>query len=55
LGALLALASGGYGVEVVDRSGTHHLVGVSTGVFAGGEVQVSGAGIQAGTRIVVAQ
>ncbi|MBV8463634.1 MAG: hypothetical protein JO368_10095, partial [Acidimicrobiales bacterium] len=31
--ALLALAEGGYGLEVVGPSGRHHLVGVRTGVF----------------------
>jgi hypothetical protein len=53
--ALLALAGGGYGVEVVLPSGTHRLVGVRTGLFAGGLVQVSGSGITAGTRVVVSQ
>jgi hypothetical protein len=53
--ALLALAGGGYGLEVVAPSGAHHLVGVTTGLFASGEVQVSGPGITAGTRVVVAQ
>jgi hypothetical protein len=53
--ALLALAGGGYGVEVVSGSGHHHLVGVQTGVFAGGDVQVAGAGLAPGTTVVVAQ
>jgi len=53
--ALLALAGGGYGVEVVEPSGTRHLVGVTTGLFAGGRVEVHGAGISAGTKVVVAQ
>ena len=53
--ALLALAGGGYGVEVVAPSGAHHLVGVTTGIFASGQVQVSGDGITTGTRVVVAQ
>jgi hypothetical protein len=53
--ALLALAGGGYGLEVVSPSGRHHLVGVHTGVFAGGDVQVSGASLAQGTRVVVAQ
>jgi len=53
--ALLALADGGYGVEVVSRSGAHHLVGVATGVFAGSRVQISGRGIRPGTELVVAQ
>lgn len=53
--ALLALAGGGYGVEVVEPTGNHHLVGVSTGIFAGGLVQITGLGIAPGVRVVVAQ
>jgi len=53
--ALLALAGGGYGLEVVEPSGAHRLVGVRTGVFAGSQVQVSGPQIAAGTTVVVAQ
>ena len=53
--ALLALAGGGYGLEVVTPSGAHRLVGVSAGLFASGQVQVSGPGITAGTRVVVAR
>jgi len=53
--ALLALQGGGYALEVVEPSGVHHLVAVHTGIFAGSMVQVSGAGITAGTRVVVAQ
>jgi len=53
--ALLALAGGGYGLEVVEPSGQHQLIGVRTGVFAGGQVQVSAAGLRPGTRVVVAQ
>jgi hypothetical protein len=53
--ALLALAGGGYGLEVVEPSGAHRLVGVHTGVFSGSQVQVSGPQIAAGTRVVVAQ
>lgn len=53
--ALLALAGGGYGLEVVGPSGGRHLVGVTTGVFAAGQVQVSGPGITPGTKVVVAQ
>lgn len=55
VGALLALAGGGYGVEVVTPSGAHRLTGVTPGLFASGQVQVSGPGITAGTRVVVAQ
>ncbi|MDR2985209.1 MAG: peptidoglycan-binding protein [Nocardiopsaceae bacterium] len=53
--ALLALSGGGYGIEVVSASGRHHLVGVTAGTFAGGLVQVSGPGVSAGTKVVVAQ
>jgi peptidoglycan hydrolase-like protein with peptidoglycan-binding domain len=53
--ALLALAGGGYGVEVVTGSGADRLVGVQAGLFAGGQVAISGPGISAGTRVVVAQ
>jgi hypothetical protein len=52
---LLALAGGGYAVEVVDAGGLHHLVPVTLGIFddASGHVQVSGAGLGAGQRVVV--
>jgi peptidoglycan hydrolase-like protein with peptidoglycan-binding domain len=53
--ALLALAGGGYGVQVVLPSGAHRLIGVHTGIFASGLVQVSGAGLTAGTKVVVSQ
>jgi peptidoglycan hydrolase-like protein with peptidoglycan-binding domain len=53
--SLLALANGGYGLELVQPSGTRRLIGVRTGVFAGSEVQVSGAGVRVGSRVVVAQ
>ncbi len=54
--ALLALAGGGYAVEVVDTTGTHHLVGVTTGIFddQAGTVEVRGAGLTAGQAVVVA-
>ena len=53
--ALLALAGGGYGVEVVGADGVHHLVGVELGVFddTSGRVQVTGSGIEAGQHVVV--
>jgi peptidoglycan hydrolase-like protein with peptidoglycan-binding domain len=53
--ALLALAGGGYALEVVLPSGAHRLDGVRVGLFASGEVQVSGAGLTAGMRVVTAQ
>jgi len=55
IAALLAFSGGGYGLEIVTRAGIHHLVGVTTGVFADSQVQVSGSGIAAGTKVVVAQ
>ena len=53
--ALLALAGGGYAVEVVDSRGTHHLVPVSLGLFddADGLVQVLSTRLSAGQNVVV--
>jgi peptidoglycan hydrolase-like protein with peptidoglycan-binding domain len=53
--ALLALAGGGYGVEIVTGSGADRLVGVRTGIFAGGQVAITGPGIAPGVKVVVAQ
>jgi peptidoglycan hydrolase-like protein with peptidoglycan-binding domain len=50
--ALLALAEGGYGVQVVDGS-TTRIVAVETGLFADGKVEVTGAGLAAGTKVGV--
>ena len=52
--ALLALASGGYAVEVA-AGGVHHLVGVQLGLFddADGYVQITGTTLTPGTRVVV--
>ena len=50
--ALLALAGGGYGVEVV-AGGTSRLVGVTTGMYSNTLVQVSGAGLSPGTLVEV--
>ena len=55
IAALLALAGGGYGLEVITPSGHHQLVGVTTGIFTGSQVQVSGPGIRAGMKVAVAQ
>jgi peptidoglycan hydrolase-like protein with peptidoglycan-binding domain len=52
--ALLALAEGGYGLEVVDGDGTTSIVAVETGLFADGRVEVEGAGIAEGTVVGVA-
>ena len=50
VGALLALAEGGYGVELAD---THELVAVETGLFANGMVEVRGKDLQPGQKVVV--
>lgn len=50
VGALLALAEGGYAVETADG----HLVAVQLGLFANGQVEVTGAGLREGVTIKVA-
>ena len=50
--ALLALAEGGYGVQVVD-GGSTRIVVVQTGLFASGRVEVSGDGLTEGTTVGV--
>jgi peptidoglycan hydrolase-like protein with peptidoglycan-binding domain len=52
--ALLALAGGGYALEVAE-GGVHHLEAVTLGLFddADGLVQVSGQSVSAGQRVVV--
>jgi peptidoglycan hydrolase-like protein with peptidoglycan-binding domain len=52
--ALLALAEGGYGLEVVRDDGTTEIVAVDTGLFAGGRVEVRGTGLAEGTVVGVA-
>jgi peptidoglycan hydrolase-like protein with peptidoglycan-binding domain len=49
--ALLALAEGGYGVQVVD-AGTR-IVPVDTGLFADGRVEITGAGLRAGLKVAM--
>jgi peptidoglycan hydrolase-like protein with peptidoglycan-binding domain len=56
--ALIALAEGGFGVEVVggtnaDGSASTHLVGVTPGMFADGFVTVKGTGVKDGLTVVV--
>jgi peptidoglycan hydrolase-like protein with peptidoglycan-binding domain len=53
--ALLALAGGGYAVEVVEAGGGHRLIPVETGLFddSAGKVQVTGDGLAAGQNVVV--
>ncbi|SDJ79043.1 peptidoglycan-binding protein [Streptomyces indicus] len=50
--ALLALAEGGFGVEVVEGTKSSY-VPVETGLFANGRVEVSGAGIAEGVKVGV--
>ncbi|GLW35341.1 peptidoglycan-binding protein [Actinoplanes regularis] len=53
--ALLALAGGGYAVEVVDAAGAHTLVRVETGLIddGAGRVEVSGDGLAEGQKVAV--
>jgi hypothetical protein len=53
--ALLALANGGFAVELVGASGARQLIAVSVGLFddAAGMVQVTGSALKAGQRVVV--
>jgi peptidoglycan hydrolase-like protein with peptidoglycan-binding domain len=52
--ALLALAEGGYGLEVVSDDGTTEIIAVDTGLFADGRVEVRGGGIAEGMVVGVA-
>ncbi|WHT20619.1 peptidoglycan-binding protein [Crossiella sp. CA-258035] len=54
VGALLALAEGGYAVEVVQADGSGKLVAVELGMFAKGKVEVSGSGLSEGATVKVA-
>ncbi|SDX03243.1 Putative peptidoglycan binding domain-containing protein [Amycolatopsis xylanica] len=51
VGALLALAEGGFAVEV-DEGGKRRLVAVQTGLFSGGKVEITGDGLKAGMKVV---
>ncbi|MFC6080121.1 peptidoglycan-binding protein [Sphaerisporangium aureirubrum] len=48
--ALVALAEGGYGVEVVEGTAARHLR-VETGLFAKGRVEITGAGLREGMTV----
>lgn len=54
IAALLALAEGGYGVEVVQGSATHYIK-VETGLFADGRVEVTGGELQEGMTVGMPQ
>jgi multidrug efflux pump subunit AcrA (membrane-fusion protein) len=51
--ALLALAEGGYAVEVVEADGSTHLVAVEPGMYADGIVQITGDELEAGMKVVI--
>jgi membrane fusion protein, multidrug efflux system len=51
--ALLALAEGGYAVEIVEADGSTHLVAVEPGIYADGTVEITGDEIEAGMKVVV--
>jgi peptidoglycan hydrolase-like protein with peptidoglycan-binding domain len=55
VGALLAITPQQFGVEVVDPDGRTRQVPVTTGLFAGGRVEIGGDGIEAGQHVVVPQ
>ncbi len=50
--ALLALREGGYGVATMD-GGQRRVVAVETGMFADGQVEVTGDGLTEGTKVEV--
>jgi peptidoglycan hydrolase-like protein with peptidoglycan-binding domain len=50
--ALLGLAEGGYGVQVV-KGDTTRIVAVETGLFADGRVEITGNGLRAGMKVAV--
>ncbi|MFI0538668.1 hypothetical protein ACH3VS_07255 [Streptomyces sp. WSLK1-3] len=50
VGALLALQEGGYALQRPDG----HLVAVKTGLFAKGQVEISGSGVEEGQTVVTA-
>jgi multidrug efflux pump subunit AcrA (membrane-fusion protein) len=53
IGALLALAGGGYAVAIED-GGTRTLIPVTPGIFDGSRVEVSSSRLQPGMRVEVA-
>lgn len=55
VGALIAITPQQFGIEVVDPDGTTRQVPVTTGLFTGGRVEVSGDDVEAGQRVVVPQ
>ena len=51
--ALVALAEGGYAVEVVGTDGSRRYAGVTLGLFDSGWVELSGGDVREGDRVVV--
>jgi len=51
--ALIALAEGGYAVEVISDDGSTLLVAVDPGLFADGRVEVTTDGLEAGVAVVI--
>jgi hypothetical protein len=49
----MAFSDSTFGVEIVEASGRTRRVPVTTGLFAGGRVEISGAGLAAGQKVVV--
>jgi multidrug efflux system membrane fusion protein len=54
VGALLALAEGGYGLQILDGEGSR-IVAVTTGLFADGKVEVEGPDIREGQAVGMAR
>ncbi|MGI5268095.1 peptidoglycan-binding protein [Nonomuraea sp. CA-218870] len=52
--ALVALGEGGFGVEVVEGGSTRY-VSVETGLFSGGRVEITGAGLAEGMTVGTAK
>ncbi|MEV0459185.1 peptidoglycan-binding domain-containing protein [Catellatospora methionotrophica] len=54
VGALLALAEGGFGLQLLEPGGSR-VVAVTTGLFADGKVEVSGPDLREGTTVGMAR
>ena len=54
VGALLALTEGGYGLQVIEGGGSR-IIAVTTGLFANGNVEVSGPEVREGLVVGTAR